>query len=59
MPCDECAVANQLLAEERAARRYGEEVLGARLARRDERIAALEAEVARYRALVVVSPEGE
>lgn len=61
MPCDECAATKVAYTEEVVARRYAEEVLTARLARRDARIAALEAELARYRTLFspVAAFEGE
>jgi hypothetical protein len=51
VPCDECAPTKVAYTEERAARLWAEEVLTARVARRDARIAALEAELARYRTL--------
>ena len=62
MACDECAPTRVAYTEERAARQWAEEVLTARVARRDARIATLEAELARYRTLFsppAIATEGD
>jgi len=61
MPCDDCAAIQVAYAEEKMARRWAEEVLTRRVAHRDDRIAVLEAELARYRSLFTapaIDPSG-
>jgi len=52
MACDDCAVIQAELEDARRSLRYAEETMVLRLSKRDGRIAALEAEVARLRNII-------